>query len=299
MPYRSRYSRRRRTTRRAPRRTTFRPRTLRRTRPSYRRRRPMMSRRRILNVTSQKKQDNMTQFVPTDPINSPGGTGVFGDQIITAGSGTACFLFCPSARQFQTTQNDESDRNSKNTYARGYKEITTLKVSGGTPWRRRRIVFSMKGLPEYLLTQISTFTANYYRLQTSAGYVRQSAVLAAANVGVVNTVVFQGALGSDWSFQMNAKTDSTRITVLSDSVININPGNASGSVRTVKQWYPLNKNLVYGDDESGAGTASSDFSTLAKPGMGDVFIFDIYESALVNTDQLSVNNQGTYYWHEK
>jgi len=298
MPLRSRY-RRRRTTRRPRTGTTFGRRPLRRTRRTFRRRRPMMSRRRILNVTSEKKQDNMTQFVPTD-VNTPGGAGLLIEQVINS---NGAFLFCPNARPFQTTQNDESDRNSKNTFARGYKEVSVLRLSGGIPWRRRRICFTMKGLTDYMFTQNTAFVDAQVALQTSQGMVRQQAVLTATNNTALQSLVFQGAVGQDWVYVMDAKTDSTRIKVLSDTMVTINPGNQTGNIRTLKQWYPLNKTLVYNDDESGAGTTSSQFSTRARPGMGDFFIYDIYEQALIPgsgvTSELGIHNQGTYYWHER
>jgi len=289
--------RRSRTFRRRARRATRRP--VRRTfrRRVIRRRRPMTARR-VANISSQKKQDNMLQWVPTDP-NLPGGAGTISEQVITAGAGQAAFLFCPSARPFQPTQNDESDRNHKNTFARGYRETTQIRVNGGTPWRRRRITFSAKGMLGTFDSLVTGFTAEFFTLQTSSGLVRQHTVLPVAMASAVRSVLFAGAENLDWFSPMTAKVDTSRVTLHSDVMTVINPGNATGAMRNIKQWYPLNKNLVYNDDESGAGTASASLSTQSKLGMGDFFVLDFYESALASTDSISVLNQGTYYWHEK
>lgn len=293
-PRRTIRSRRRPRRRRVIRRTT---RTRRRTRIA----RSRVLTRRIANVASVKKQDNMSNWVPDSSVN-PGGAGQFTQQAINPTAIPVGFLFCPTAREFEPTQNDLADRNAQTIYARGYREQTDLRLSGSQPYRWRRIVFSCKGLPDKFLTQDPTFGTSYFSLQVSpAGYVRQSNVLPVNAFAIVNSVVFKGTISNDWISPMNAKTDTQKLTIHSDRSMVLNPGNQSGLFRNVKNWYPLNKNLTYSDDEAGTSISTSRFSSpYDRRTMGDLFIYDLFESiSNVQDSQLLVRHQGTFYWHEK
>lgn len=295
------YRRSSRTTRR-PRRRTVRRRTTRTTRRS----RPTRVRssgrltRRIANVASVKKMDNMANWVPVSSIN-PGGAGNFAVQGINPTADPVGFLFCPTARVFEGTQNDLSDRNAQTIFARGYREWTDIRMSGAQPFRWRRIVFSAKGLPDKFLAADPTFISAYYSTTTTSGYVRQSNVLPSGAFGIVNSILFKGVASVDWSTPMSAKVDTQKLTVHSDKSMVLNPGNQSGLLRNVKNWYPLNRNLTYGDDEAGTGLLTSPFaSPLDRHGMGDLFIYDLFESVSNTADTtLGVRHQGTFFWHEK
>lgn len=265
-----------------------------------------MSSRRILNITSVKKQDNMATWRPADDTN-PAGTGALQDLAMQATQGVVVNLFCPNARPMDSdgVYKDEPQARTKSaTYARGYKEVTTYRVTGGIPWRHRRIVFTMKGLPALLLSAtaplVGNFTPDFYYLTTSLGIVRQTNVLDNSKVQTLTNLIFRGAQAADWFSPFNAKTDTTRISVVSDKTVHFNPGNSNGQVKLMKRWIPLNKRLVYGDDEQNASLNTTPFSTQGKQGMGDVFIVDFYQSTATDSAQgLSVNHEGTYYWHEK
>lgn len=287
----------RRSRRRTVRRRTTR--TRRSTRVNRRRARPSV--RRITDITATKKQDNMLQWVPTDPTNNPSGAGTPSSIEVIAAATSYGFLYCPTARRFEDTQNDMSDRNRQYTFARGYKEVSTLKVQGGIPWRRRRIAFSIKGLPSQLLSIASSFIPGFfYKFDSTVGVVRQMALLPSAQRTALQTILFKGSFNEDWLDPMLAKVDTQRVTLHSDTITSLNPGNSNGTVRVLKQWYPLNKTLCYQDDEDGSSTTVNEFSTQSKVGMGDFFIYDIYESVLVDPAQkLQINQEGTYYWHEK
>ena len=60
---------------------------------------------------------------------------------------------------------------------------------------------------------------------------------------------------------MTVPVDRTRFKVISDTVITIRSGNDSGVFRTRNKWYPVNKNLNYGDEEIGNQMFSSYKST--------------------------------------
>jgi len=95
--------------------------------------------------------------------------------------------------------------------------------------------------------------------------------------------------------------DTRRVDLKFDKVYRISSGNANGVFRERKLWHPMNKNLVYDDDESGAGENGGTFSVNDKRGMGDYFIVDIFQpgTGATATDYLQVTSATSLYWHEK
>lgn len=269
-----------------------------------------MSRRSILNVTSRKKQDNMLSFSNTN------GSGA--SQTVQAGSffangttGYAMSLFCPTARSLSTasTTNDVTDiadRTASTCFMRGYKENLRVQTSSPLPWLWRRITFTTKG--NFFLGP-STDSAPTQTVQpysdTSIGMARKWFNLQVNNtpltVAAYNAIIFKGAFNSDWNDVITAKVDTSRISVKSDVVRRITTGNSSGHFSERKLWYPMNKNLVYDDDEVGAQMSTSYTSTDAKSGMGDYFIVDYLVPGVGggNTDVINLNCTATLYWHEK
>lgn len=62
----------------------------------------------------------------------------------------------------------------------------------------------------------------------------------------------------------------------------------------------MNKNLVFSNDEAGETETSDAFSTVGKAGMGDFYIYDIFQSIGTDAAQhLAFEPQATLYWHEK
>lgn len=249
----------------------------------------------------------MAQWVP-DGATFPNGPGAFRDFIINADTNIYSQLFCPSSRiidQDSGSKDEPNARTQVDTYSKGYKEITTLRVVGPSPWRRRRIVFSCKRLPPDMLFTDPTFSPFYYSLYNSVpggGYVRQTALLGATQASTVWNFIFRGAQGRDWTSPFIAKLDTNLIKIHSDETTNLNPGNQAGAIRTLKRWYPTGKLLRYQDDENGVGPViSGAFASNSKVGMGDLFVYDIYQSITVDAanSNLNINNEGTYYWHER
>jgi len=232
----------------------------------------------------------------------PAGTGTPTDLVIPSNQAVVATLFCPTGRNMDNNSTDEpSSRQKSLTYARGYKEVTTYRTSGGSPYRHRRIVFSLKGGPALFLLGDTSFATQYYTLFTSIGQVRQNATLPTNLQNVLTSIVFRGGVNIDWFSVFNAKVDTSRVTIHSDKTVIINPGNATGSHRLKKMWYPLNKNLMYGDDEQGPNINSTPFSTQGRIGMGDLYLLDFYQSTVSEggAAAMGVNHEGTYYWHEK
>lgn len=205
---------------------------------------------------------------------------------------------------------DKADRSATSCYMRGLREVIRVQSSSGLPWQWRRIVFSTKDDLFSASVGGDTAPVQPYRSfsddsNNNIGMERlwfNSAINNTPNtIAVFNGVIFQGAEGKDWTNLLNAKTDSTRITVKSDRTTNIYTGNASGFFKTFKLWYPMNKNLVYDDDETGAAENSSYTSTRAKPGMGDLYVLDIIIPGIGSTtsDLINFDSQATLYWHER
>lgn len=252
-----------------------------------------MSRRRILNITARKKQDNM---IPTrsDADGSNAGNG--GQTMV--GNIRSTFIWCPTGRDKQSADpTAQSTRETDNCFIRGIKENITLVTNTSAAWRWRRIVFAVKGLP----TLLQPLVVN---AQGAQGYVRlipnYSTVAATVGRNVIEGLVFRGNAGTDWQTVMTAKVDTQRVTLLSDRTRTLNSGNGNGRFFKHKQWYPVNKTLVYNNDETGETENTAEFSTLAKPGVGDIFILDFFDCASQNVvDQLFFEPEATVYWHEK
>jgi len=111
----------------------------------------------------------------------------------------------------------------------------------------------------------------------------------------------KGRKSIDWSDPIIAPLDTSRITVKYDKTITSKSGNDRGTVREFKLWHPMNKNLVYGDDEAGDNMTTVFRSVTSKAGMGDYYVMDVITpgSGAVTSDQLLLQSNSTLYWHEK
>jgi len=205
---------------------------------------------------------------------------------------------------------DKSDRTATTCYMRGLREVIRVQTSSALPWVWRRICFTTKD--DIFTTSVpgdqapTQNFAPYFDAETDqTGMLRQWFNLQVNNtpntISVFNGIIFQGSAGKDWGNVLNAKTDSTRIKVWSDTSVSLHTGNQSGYFKTHKRWYGMNKNLVYDDDENGASESQSYLSTKARPGMGDYYVLDIIVPGLGGTasDLCSMDSQATLYWHEK
>lgn len=238
-----------------------------------------MSKRRILNITSTKKRDELPYFDPATPTN----------RALTITSSTTPFetgvyIFCPTARE-QTGSNEVTDRNSTTPFYRGYAETMTINATTSAPWRWRRIVFSTRSLRP---SESLSFTSN--------GYAR---VMAAYGDAATFSQLFKGANGVDWTDIIDAKVDPNRARVMYDRVRTLRSG-AAQHQHFYKIWHPMNKTLHYDEDETGATETTSPWSTTGTRGLGDVFILDLFQCSIFATGHsLIIKPQGSLYWHEK
>lgn len=273
-----------------------------------------MPRKAILNLTSTKKRNTMLQYANT---STSGGSSVTigpGPALINGGS-NGFFIFCPTAQNLtESSGNNNSivnaaERTATTCFMRGFSENIRIQTSTGLPWFWRRITFCAKNSVFYNFnsgdtpTQTNSAATSY--VDTSNGMERlwfnQSVNNAPLTQTSIQAYLFKGVTGKDWTDVLTAPVDNTRVDLKSDRLKCIRSGNASGTVMEKKFWYPMNKNLVYDDDESGEMEVSSYLSVLDKKGMGDYYIVDIFQpgTGATSTDQLQVVATASLYWHEK
>lgn len=220
------------------------------------------------------------------------------------------FLWQATARDLTAganlaTVSNESARTATTCYMRGLSEHLRMQTSSGLPWFHRRICFTAKGDDPWRITFAGDTGTPTSFLENSNGFTR---LLFNANINStqnwlnqINAVIFKGAQGVDWSDPIIAPLDTRRITVKFDKTWTMQSGNTQGIVRERKLWHPMNKSLVYDDDETGIGESTSYDSVTSKAGMGDYYVLDIFASGTGGTssDLLRLEANSTLYWHEK
>lgn len=258
--------------------------------------------------------DDMLSVSNTDNQGNSRAVSQGGMTVKGATSTVAYSLWCATAREIGPNVTpvsvDKADRTATTCYMRGLRENIRIQSSSGLPWLWRRICF---------LTKSDLFTQNVpgdqnptqpfspYALNgaSGGGYARQWFNLLVNNtpntVDIFNALIFQGQQNKDWDDVITAKLDSTRIVPVYDKVITLRTGNANGYFKDMRMWFPMNKNLVYDDDEEGTITDASAFSTTGLQGMGNYYVLDIVTPGLggTNADLVNFRSQATLYWHEK
>jgi hypothetical protein len=276
---------------------------------TYRKRRSM-PRKAILNLTSRKKRNTMFGWSNTNDAGNriptvqrgatiQGATGYRGLWVATAQDLTdSTGVLGRSA--------EEAVRTSTSCFMRGLSEHIRIQTNTNIPWFWRRICFTYKGPDFYTFSPSdSPLDTNSRYLDTSAGIQRllfNENVNAQSNtINNHDSIIFKGAKGVDWNDYMIAPLDTRRITVKYDKTMVFQTGNDKGILREFKQWFPMNHNVVYGDDESGDGETTSYVSTANKAGMGDYFVVDFINTGLggATTDLMNFQANSTLYWHEK
>lgn len=270
-----------------------------------------MSKKRILNVTSRKKRDTMLSWSNTAPNGAPQSFAVGGANI--PGSTYGSFLWCATARDLSNgsganTISLQSQRTAQVCFMRGLSEKLRIQTNSGLPWFHRRICFTSKAIQFYTRAAADTGSlvnpvAPY--LESSNGYTRLWSNDQINNIpNTVNerqSLIFKGSNGQDWNDILIAPLDTARINVKYDRTQMIRSGNANGTVKLINLWHPMNKNLVYDDDEAGDRMTASPISVQSKLGMGDYYVYDIFVPGVgaTATDILNVGAVSSLYWHEK
>lgn len=228
------------------------------------------------------------------------------------GNGYAYSLWLPTGRdlaQFSGPAGSvvqEAMRTATTCYMRGLAENIRVSTSSGLPWMWRRICFKFRGPQFYSVAGQDTPTQPWTPwLETSNGYGREWFNMAVNNqpntLNIINSFLFKGTQGVDWNDILIAPLDNRRVDVAYDKYRRVTSGNASGQLRDYKVWHPMNKNLVYGDDEFGEAETTAFTSVQDKRGMGDYYVLDLFVPGVggTSTDILAVSSTASLYWHEK
>jgi len=264
-----------------------------------------MSKRSILNITSIKKRNGMLTFSNTTSTGSLQTPAVSPAYI--PGNATARFLWQATAMDLTDSAGagnrfiDTAARTSTTCFMKGLSEHVKIQTSSGIPWFHRRICFKFRGRG---LAQNAAETSPLYA-ETSAGMQRLF-----NNIGVDSApitlaareaIIFKGQIQQDWNDPIIAPVDTARVDLMFDKTWTLKSGNQSGTVYERKLYHPMNKNIVYNDDEQGNNKITNFDSVTSKQGMGDYYVYDIISPGLggTSTDIAAIYSNSTLYWHEK
>lgn len=214
-------------------------------------------------------------------------------------------LYMPSARTMAKTAAGESTRERQTTFSVGYKERLQVDILGGGVWKWRRVVFTFKG--DSLYDQDVTWTRPWHNKAMDPEGNDMTRLIAQPTTDqalAIRSLLWDGTESIDWSSEFTAKVDTSRISPRYDRTVTFNPRNESGLSRTFRMWHPTRKNLVYNDEEAGGTPHDPGWytSVLGKPGMGDLYVYDIVYKAVPaasGNGQMIFSPEGTYYWHER
>lgn len=266
-----------------------------------------MPRKRLLNITSKKKQDKMLCVTNTTVANPSGGTYARASAIMK-GDTTYYFPWIPTARTINSSTgieggpSDAATRTASTCFMRGLKETGLFETNSGASWMWRRICFTYKGDQMFSAFRTPFYATDFYQTPTG-GYARLvNSVISASALTAITGPLFQGTFDVDWSDPFDAKVNNHLVTLKYDKVRMIRSGNAAGVALRYSKWYPMNKNLRYGDDENGDENFPVNLSTGSKEGMGDYVVLDIIRAVgnnAVPSDTLYWRPEATLYWHER
>lgn len=224
--------------------------------------------------------------------------GTVGAQSFTA---TYSSLFMASARvPFNLTPvATDHVRQSTTTYVRGFAERTEIFIEDGSEVKWRRIIFRFKGNP-YLTYNSTGQSDQPYFFDVNAAVTRfynQLSVTAADNL---QFHLFQGTRGTDWSNQFTAAVDTERIMLMYDKTRILRNLVDRPHTHFFRQWVPVNKTLIYSDEETSKNVNPGVSSSESNQSCGDIYIYDILDKP---TGSVAANNKiestMRYYWHEK
>lgn len=199
---------------------------------------------------------------------------------------------------------DEATRTASNCFIRGLKERITIETHGAAAWKWRRIVFATFGsdlfrddaqaihLPWTFGTNgVSRLVADMNAADTATTTIRDR----------ILSALFRGTEGVDWYNVMTAPADRRRLRILSDKVRTVNSGNNFGCMRDFHIWLPINKYILYDDDQEGGRQVMNIQSSLDTRSLGDVYVIDMFEPTKQSSDQdwLDFSPEARLYWHER
>lgn len=226
------------------------------------------------------------------------------------------FLHVPTHKYLATLPDHYiASRTSTRPYLKGFKEVYRITPSDASVWWHRRITFACKGNPFFkqgdsngLINTVgaesspptSVSSRPFRDLSNEVSGQYQQAYDKLMNY------LYDGVFTTDWRDPFTAATDKTRLTILSDRFQRIVSGNQTPSPVHRKHYTPINKTVQYDDEQNGLLMSSNPISTDAKPGLGDIYVFDLFgcpapitSGAAPGASTLLVSSTSTLYWHEK
>ncbi|UPW41819.1 capsid protein [Peromfec virus RodF5_39] len=278
--------------------------------------RATMSKKRVLNVVSRKKRNGMLSWANTAPngvtVNAISQTPAYvSAAAVTDGTACGIFLWNCTAMSLNANQNggntviNQAERTSTTCYMRGLAEHLRIQTSTGLPWIHRRLVFNLKIALAYQNLDTAPVAPQQTYVDTSNGIERLWQNLAINKtpkaIGQIYAYLFRGTYGTDYTDPLIAPVATDKVTVMYDKTRTYKSGNTAGYIGETKLWHGINKNLVYDDDELGAGMNPSYISVTGKPGVGNVFVLDILAPGVGGSsgDIIRIDANSTLYWHER
>jgi len=270
------------------------------------RKRPLMNRRSLLSVSTLKKSDSLL----SGNVLPVSGFGAFGPITLTADNGQHVFCFSPTMKTANSgaTPGLTTLRTATTTFVRGYAERLSFSMPSSAPWHWRRVCFTTYG--ENLWENTTTTGVSLPRASPSpTGDIRawfDLGSIGSSNLDqdgireAIYSLIFKGTLNQDYSNPATAPVDKTRCKIYSDTQMVFRSGNEDGTLKLMRRWYPINRNLIYGDVQRDQIIIPSLQSTEARTSLGDYVILDIFtpQNALAD-NALVISADGIYYWHEK
>lgn len=262
----------------------------------YTGRRRKMTTRRVRDIASRKKHDTIFGATQND-VQSLGRVNLF--------SGTNYFMWCPTWRQRRTASTDEHVRANQEVFMRGIKD--RIMVSATFSLIHRRVCF----WSHRRIDDARPFVMENPDVIDAPPYQRRNLVALYPNLDEeIFEYLFKGTVGFDYSENSRWDTplDNKRVKVVYDKQYTITPNYAApdgaqfGKTLTRKLWHPINRKVLYDDDEEGADVNGSGWSAQTPESLGNYYVFDIFSTGQAvegSTDQVgSFMPESTTYWHE-
>jgi len=268
------------------------------------------SKKRMINMLSRKKRDTMLSAAFSGSNPSPESPVTPGTPLqMTANSptnGRVHMTFTNVSHRYLVPNNSAytAYRTATNTYVKGFSQTYTIIPNNESAWWHRRIMFATKEIYSTVEIQQSIGVQPFLGSTTNLPMRDLGNITEGPYNDLRNNILgelFAGTPGVDWISPFRAKTDRTRISVISDRSFNYSSANDTAKPRIIKTYDAINKSVVYSDVENGLSMNPSPLSVDSKRGIGNIYVVDFYFCPSPEDDgvDLTVSSQSTYYWHEK
>jgi hypothetical protein len=271
-----------------------------------------LTNRKLKDIVSRKKRDTMCGWSPHDSANNPLPTPVRGLEFghrPNASDNPHFNLWCASYRQLGIAAFDTT-RNTQRVFVKGLKDTYRLEIQNA-PWEWRRLVFSTHTRYVGGNAQSATYLPNNSfgaKVAANSRVVGQGTEPGQPAINLEGTStgidafddIFRGQRGVDWNSYFTAPPDTNLIKVFSDKKFRIASGNESGAAKVKKFYTPINKTIVYDDEEQGTDQVTNGWVSQACK-TGNIYVLDMFwneTGADTTFANMRWNAEATFYWHE-